>query len=220
MLKVEAGGGLAGPGVGAQGLSALQAEAHALEFFFGHGAVDVFDPVGGALDGPLGQQCAEAVGLGRGRGRWRGVRGAGVEACVGPLFGAVAEAGGEGVALDVATEGEEIVVAFDGKAFEAALVKMAIPDGVVRHPPAHGVGMGEAAEEIGQFAFLLGPDDEMPVRGHDAVGEKRKGAAFVSFEDDSLEGVVVGVAAEHLHLADRAIEDVIDQAGRRVSSGA
>jgi len=42
----------------------------------------------------------------------------------------------------------------------------------------------------------------------------------MGLEDDSLEGVVVGVAAEHFHLSDRAVEDVVDEAGRGGSSGA
>lgn len=110
-----------------------------------------------------------------------------------------------------------MVIALDDEAFEPVLVEVAVADGVVRDPPAHGVRVGEPAEEVGQFALPFGPRDEVPVGGHDAVVEQAERVAFVGLADDAFEGFEVSVTAEHLHFSDRAVEDVIDQArGARI----
>ncbi len=89
-------------------------------------------------------------------------------------MGAGDEFGGERVAFDVAADGEEVFAgggALDGEGFEAALVEVAVADGAVGDAPAHGVGVGEPAEEVGDLGVGGGADDEVPVVGHEGVGE-------------------------------------------------
>src|SRR5450432_17948 len=164
--------------------------------------VDQLGPVSRAVYGPFGEEGFLLRGS--------------VEACPeagpGPLLGVPDHFGGQGIAFDVSAEGQEVIVLLDGEAFESALIEMAITDGVMRHPPAHGVSVGEPAEEVGDLVIVRGVDDEMPVAGQDAVGENADWMALVGLEDDALEGLEIVVVAEEFHATDRAVEDVIDQA--------
>ena len=135
-----------------------------------------------------------------------------MKAAVGPELGAGDEVGIKRIALDVAAEGEEMIVALDGEGFEAALVEVAVADGVMGDAPAHGVSVGEPAEKIGELVVFFRPDDEVPVGGHEAEGEDADGVALVSEEEDAEEGVVVGGFSEHGHAVDGAVEDVVDEA--------
>src|SRR5215212_9530177 len=102
---MESGSGFGDPRVAAEGAAALQAGFDFVEFFFGEGLIDVLRPVAGDVQGPGGKQIVYfAV-----------VIEAGVEAAVGPELGAASEVGGEGIALDVAAESQEVLVALDGE---------------------------------------------------------------------------------------------------------
>jgi len=51
----------------------------------------------------------------------------------------------------------------------------------------------------------------VPVVGHDAVGENANGGhGFLGEGETTLEGFVVLAGAEECHLADTAVEDVLD----------
>jgi hypothetical protein len=73
--------------------------------------------------------------------------GAGGEGGVGPVEGVFDEVGGEAVSFDVAGGDNEVVVGLDGKVFEAILIERSVSDGVVEDAGAHGVGVGEPAEQ-------------------------------------------------------------------------
>ncbi len=128
---------------------------------------------------------------------------------MGVKFGAVDELRGEGVSFDVAAEGEEVLIALDGEGFEAALVEVAVADGAVGDAPAHGVGVGEPAEEVGDLGGGGGADDEVPVVGHEAEGEDGEWDTGVGFEEDALEGGEVGGFFEEGDAAGGAVEDVV-----------
>ena len=122
VLEGEAVDGAGEPGVVAERAAAGLAGVEAVEFLGGQGGVDGAGPVVGAGDGPvIGEDAAEVREAFRGGRGGRG--GAGVEAGPGPVLGAAAEVGGEGVALDVAAGGEEVVVTLDREGLEAALVE-------------------------------------------------------------------------------------------------
>ena len=101
------------------------------------------------------------------------------EAAPGPVLGPFDQAGRQGVALDVAADLQEVLVALDREALEAALVEVAEADGVVGDAPAHGVGVGEPAEEGGELRRLGRPDDEVPVVAHHAPGQDTDGVTLV-----------------------------------------
>ena len=55
------------------------------------------------------------------------------------------------------------------------------PHGVIMGVPAHGVRVGEPAQERRHFVFGLGPKNEVPMIGHDAVAENANGMLFPGF---------------------------------------
>src|SRR5947207_594621 len=65
-----------------------------------------------------------------------------------------------------------------------------------------------------------GAEDEVPVVGHDAVGEEVDGGAGVGLGEGELEGGVVLVVAEEGDAGDGAVEDVVDVAGGALAAGA
>jgi hypothetical protein len=135
----------------------------------------------------------------------------------GPEFGFGDEVGAEGVAFDVSGDGEEVGVILNGEGFEAALVERAVADGVVAGAPALGVGEGEPLHEGGELAVAMRAQEQVPVAGHDAVGEDFEWGALVGLEEGGEEGEVVLVAFEDVDASDGAVEDVVDDAARGLS---
>src|SRR5277367_1271365 len=103
-------------------------------------------------------------------------------------------------------------LALDRKAFEAALIEVAIADRAVRHAPAHGVGVRQPAEEIGHLGVGRRPHDEMPVVAHHAPGKNWERDAFVGLDHYPFKSGEVRVPAKHGHAARRPVEDVVDVA--------
>ena len=62
-----------------------------------------------------------------------------------------------------------MVVFFNGKRFEPALVEMAAAGRVAMGVPALGMRVREPAQKLGELAVGLGPKHEMPVVGHQAI---------------------------------------------------
>jgi type II secretory pathway pseudopilin PulG len=120
--------------------------------------------------------------------------------------------GGQRIALDVPANGEEMPVLLDGKTFESSLIQMAVSDRMMGDAPSHGMGMGQPAEKGGDLAVVMGPDYEMPMRGHDAETEDGNRMTVVSFKQDSLKSLEIAFVAEHDHLSDGTVEDVVDEA--------
>ena len=81
-------------------------------------------------------------------------------------------------------------VFFDGEGFEASLIQVPRSFGVMVCVPAHGVRVGEPAEEASPDA-LSWADDEMPMAGHPAVGKNRQFLSLKRFSDHTLESVVI-----------------------------
>jgi hypothetical protein len=104
-----------------------------------------------------------------------------------------------------------------GKLFEASLVEVAGAGSVVVGMIALGVGLGEAVHEVAELVLRSRPDDEVPVIGHEAIGEEAYRDAGVCFGEDAFEGVIVLVFMEQGPAADAAVEDVIEQASRRIA---
>lgn len=138
---------------------------------------------------------------------------AGVKAGPGPVGSVADELGAGGVGLDIAAEGEEVNVILHGEAFEAALVEVAAGGVVVMGVVAAGVGDADPANELAEGLVGFGPDDQMPVVGHEAVGEQVGGVECQGLAQQLFKGRVVGVFMEERHAAVAAVEGVIDQTG-------
>jgi hypothetical protein len=112
-----------------------------------------------------------------------------------------------------------MVVGFHGKRFEAALVQMAAADILIMGVPALGVGQREPVHEIGKLAVMLGPQNHVPVIGHQAIGEQPcVRQACLRFHQHIDERLVIAVLMKKLQLAVAPVENVIDVAAQGVSS--
>src|SRR5580765_1712188 len=80
--------------------------------------------------------------------------------------------------------------------------------------PALGVRMRQPAQEGGQLPVRFGPEDEMPVIGHEAVGEDSGRVLLESLGEHALEGLVIAGLLEERQARDGTIEGVIDKASR------
>jgi hypothetical protein len=102
---------------------------------------------------------------------------------------------------------------------EPALIQVPVAHRPMRHPPAHRMRMRESSEKGGQLPILLRPDHEMPMAWHHAIRKNANRVQGMGLNQYAIEGVKIGVLAEHFHSADGAVEHVIDLPGRRDARG-
>src|SRR5690606_30684486 len=95
-----------------------------------------------------------------------------------PIVGSLDETGPPGVAFDVPHDAVAMFVGFDREGLVASLIQMAVADRVMVFLPAGYVRDGEPLEERRQVTVVFGPDDEVPVIGHEAPGANPQGAFF------------------------------------------
>jgi hypothetical protein len=91
-------------------------------------------------------------------------------------------------------------------------------------PSSPSVGQRHPADEPREFAVLARPDDQVPVVGHDTVGQQPCSLAINGLFQNPLEGLVAPVILEDHHPRVGAIEHVVNQAvvipSSRLSHGA
>lgn len=195
------GGGALLPAVGAEGAAALDRGADRFEFFLVLRRVHQPTPVLGAGHRP-GGEWGDLVGD-------FGVV-APPEAGPLPVLGLVDEVGASCVAFDVAGDGQEVVVGLDGEGFVGALVDVPAAGGVSVFVPASDVGDGESLHVSAQVAGLAWAKYQVPVVGHEAVGEDAHVDVFGGLGHDAFKGVVVVGGVEDGHAGDAAVDDVED----------
>ena len=111
-----------------------------------------------------------------------------------------------------------MIVILDGKSLESALVEMAGSRRMVMRVPAHRVRVRDATQKRGQLAVLHRPQHEMPMIGHHAIGQNFHGELLVRFADHPLERLVVRVLLKQRQAGDGAIQRVVDQSLRSMTS--
>ena len=196
------------PGGGTERGAALDRAAQGFQLLRRLGAVDQLRPArrprqrpgveqaGGTAAVPLGQRAVRPVGGGRD------------------------QAGAHGVALDVAADGDQMRVVLDQEALVAALVEMALAEGAVAAVAGLGVALGQAADEAGEVAVGVGPQDEMPVVGHQAPGEQPHAGARTLLGQELGEGAVVDLVVEQGCARVGAVQHVVDEAADVGAGGA
>ncbi len=114
-----------------------------------------------------------------------------------PVFRASHQLRSQGIALDITSDGQEMLIGLDRKRLEAALIDRPSPGGVMMGMPALRMGDGDPAEHLGEFAILSRPEEEMPVIGHQAIGGDADLGLGLGFGENLLErGVVSGLFKE------------------------
>ncbi len=130
------------PRIAAVGRAAVDTAAQGFEFGDGLRVVDVAHPVSRPGDWPVAEEFLLVLGL----------LPAVPEAAPTPVFGLAYEVGAQRVALDVTTDGQQVVVGCDEEGLEATLVQVAGADGAVRRVPALGMGERQQAQVVGEIA--------------------------------------------------------------------
>ena len=84
-----------------------------------------------------------------------------------------------------------MLIFFYRKGFEASLVKVPRPFGVIMCVPPHRMGMGKPPKEIGDLSFGFWLNDEMPMIRHHGVSENGQSDSLVCQFQDSLKCLIV-----------------------------
>jgi hypothetical protein len=87
---------------------------------------------------------------------------------------------------------------------------MTIPHGPACDPPPHCVRARQPPETGDHLAIGLGPDHEKPVVGQDAAGQYADRMTLMRLDNDPLERHEAGVFSKETHLADRAVQKMIE----------
>src|SRR5712671_3101445 len=111
-----------------------------------------------------------------------------------------------------------MLVFLDLETFEAALIDMAAPQGMIMGMPAHGMSVREPLREGREFSLLLRPNDKVPMIGHQAIGEQPGRMRLQRLAEHALKGIVVAILLEQRQARNGSVENVIDVTSRRCTS--
>src|SRR5260221_8171815 len=111
-------------------------------------------------------------------------------------------------------------VGFDRKGLEAALVNMAGTRHVVVSVPAHAVRVRHPAAKVAEIAVVFGPEDKMPMVGHQHKGQNPHGALLQGFGHDAEKRRVIGWLFKQRQPCHGTIEGMVNNATRGLSSTA
>jgi len=107
-----------------------------------------------------------------------------------------------------------VLILLDREALEPALIERTLSGGVVMGMPAVGVGDLNPLHPGGKIGVAGGQDDQMPVIGHEAVGQQLRGIGpGQGLMEHALKGGVVAVFLEDGKAQHAAVEDVIGESG-------
>ena len=108
-----------------------------------------------------------------------------------PVLGLLHQVCPKSIAPDIATDGQKMRIILDREALERTLVEMPRPGGVVVGMVSSRVGCGDPAEQPSHGAVVAGPQNQVPVVGHEAEGEQIDWVASQSLRKRPQEGPVV-----------------------------
>ncbi len=190
------------PGGGAEWLTSPDGHANGIDLGLTLRPVDRRQPVPRDASRPVGEDLA---GLGH-------AAMTPPEAGPPPVLGPLDQVGPQGIPLDIAADGQEVLVALHGERLETPLVKMVGPRVMIVCVPAHGVRVREPADEGGQLAVGPRPQHHVPMIGHQAVGQQTDRAALPGLGHHGFECFIVPRFLEQRQTGYRPIQDVVDQA--------
>ena len=165
----------------------------------GEGGVDAFGPVGWARDG---------AGVEGGSFGGTALR----KTAPSPVLSLCHESRAEGITLDVPRDREIMGVVLDGKGLKSALIEVSRSGGLVLGVPPLGMGERKPTHEAREVVVGAGPDDQVEVIGHDAVGEEPNGDSLVGLGQDVYEGVVVASVLKKSEASVRSVQNMVNEA--------
>ena len=128
----------------------------------------------------------------------------------GPRLGLLAQPSPQGISLHIPTKGDERLPGLHRKTLEAPLIEMPRAGRPVCGMPTIGVGDGEPAHKLREFAILARPENKMPVIGHEAIGEKSHLCARQRINEQQLKGVIIWGMIEDVSPTISTVKNVID----------
>lgn len=114
----------------------------------------------------------------------------------------------ERVTFDVPAGSHQDVHCVDRSGLEAALVDGTFANGVAATTPANGVGHTYPMNQPRELSRVRGAQDQMPVRGHHAVGDQSGRIAIQPVPEDCQKCTVVARAREERMLVGTAVYHV------------
>jgi len=126
-----------------------------------------------------------------------------------PAFRLCDQLRSERIAFDIACDGEEMLIGLDRKGFEAALIDRACSGGVVMGMPALRMRDGDPTEDFRKFPVLPGPEEEMPMIRHEAIGGNADLGLGVGLGENLFKGGVISGCLKERESSDTTIQDVI-----------
>ena len=97
---------------------------------------------------------------------------------------------------------------------------MSRADVLVISMPALRMGQRQPVHEIGEFTVFMGPQNQMPMVGHQAVGKQpNAGDVFLRLGEDAQERLVIAILVEDGFAAIASIESMVDIAADGRSQG-
>ena len=135
-----------------------------------------------------------------------------------PVLRTPHQVGPQGVPLHVTADRKEVLVILDGEGLEPALIKVSRATVVPICMPPLGVSQRQPSSESRQLTIPLRPDDQVPMRGHDTIGQQSRLRSFHGFRKNPLEGCKIFGLLEDRHPRVSAVENMINQSAVRRSS--
>lgn len=139
------------------------------------------------------------------------------EAAPPPVLRPANQVRSQGVSLDIAAHGEEMVFRLDRERLEASLIHVAGTATVPMGMPPLRVREGKPSDKPRQFAVGVRPDHEVPMIRHQAPGKKVSAVAFDRLFENSLHRLVIGVGLKDGQACIATVENVIDHPAVRCS---
>jgi len=134
-----------------------------------------------------------------------------------PRFRSLHEVCTQGIPLHVANDLVEVVFCFHRETLVRPLIEMAVPDLVTMLLPSFHMCVGHLLHERGKIAIPLGPNDEMPIIGHQTVSPQPHPASSQRFLNDPLKRQKALVLGEKHSPAHASVEHVENHPPRRIS---
>jgi len=119
-----------------------------------------------------------------------------VGAAPAPVLGPLDQSGAKSVALDIAANRPQMLIALNNKALETALIQMPRANGAARGLSAVGVSHTEPAQAGRELAILLRPQHQMAVVGHEAPRQQACARARYRLEEQDLKVGIVLIAVQ------------------------
>jgi hypothetical protein len=130
------------------------------------------------------------------------------KATLSPIFRFLTQIGSKRVSFHIPKHAKQVVVLFNRKRLEAALVQMTGTLGVMVGMPSHRMCVRQPAKEPRHLILVLGTYHEVPMIGHHTVSKDRQLFSFECFDQNAVKRFVVLRFLEQGEPSDGPVEDV------------